>query len=128
MRCDVIENKGGHRVFYSGGKPVQRELDLQIMFRLVWCGTPYDVSTEVNDGRGPADFHLEGVTMHFDLLQRKRTHFMLWRPRCANPPPALIIGTLLAGNPPSFQLLNRFDLAPSTVSTDLWEVAAAACG
>lgn len=26
------------------------------MYRLVWFGTPSDVSREVNDGRGPADF------------------------------------------------------------------------
>jgi pullulanase len=66
--------------------------------------------------------------MPSDLLQRKRIHFVLWRPGIKNPPPALVIGTFRAGNPPSFQLLNRFDLAPSPVSADLWEVAAAACG
>ena len=66
--------------------------------------------------------------MPFDLLQRKRTHFVLWRPGGANPPPGLIIGTFLEGNPPSFQPLNTFDLAPSPASADLWEVAAAACG
>ena len=66
--------------------------------------------------------------MPFDLLQRKRNHFVLWHAAITNPPPALVIGTFQAGNPPSFQLLNRFDLAPSAVSADLWEVAAAACG
>ena len=65
--------------------------------------------------------------MRFDLLQRKRTHFVLWRPAVTNPPPALDIGTFRAGNPPSFERLNRFDLAPSPVSADLWELAAAAC-
>jgi hypothetical protein len=53
---DVIENKGGHRLFYSNGKPISREADLQILYRLVWIGTPSDISREVNDGRGPADF------------------------------------------------------------------------
>ena len=55
---DVIENKGGHRFFYVNGEPLQRESDLQIMFRLTWIGTPSDVSREVNDGRGPADFKI----------------------------------------------------------------------
>jgi hypothetical protein len=55
---DVIENKGGHRLFYSSGEPIQRESDLQIAYRLVWSGSPSDVSTEVNDGRGPADFKI----------------------------------------------------------------------
>jgi hypothetical protein len=41
---DVIENKGGHRLFYCGGQPIQRELDLQIAYRLVWFGSPSDVS------------------------------------------------------------------------------------
>ena len=66
--------------------------------------------------------------MPFDLLQRKRTHFVLWRPGRVNPPPALVIGTFIEGNPPSFQRLNRFDLAASPVSADLWDVPAAACG
>jgi hypothetical protein len=55
---DVVENKGGHRLFYVDGEPIQRELDLQIAYRLVWFGSPSDVSTEVNDGRGPADFKI----------------------------------------------------------------------
>ena len=55
---DVIENKGGHRLFYQAGQPIQREQDLQIAYRLVWFGSPSDVSTEVNDGRGPADFKI----------------------------------------------------------------------
>jgi hypothetical protein len=53
---DVIENKGGHRIFYVDGKPIERESDLQILYRLTWFATPSDVSREVNDGRGPADF------------------------------------------------------------------------
>jgi hypothetical protein len=53
---DVVETKGGHRLFYVDGNPVRRESDLHIMFRLTWHATPSDVSREVNDGRGPADF------------------------------------------------------------------------
>lgn len=55
---DVIENKGGHRIFYNGDQPVEREKDLQILFRLVWFGSPSDVGTEANDGRGPVDFKI----------------------------------------------------------------------
>lgn len=54
---DVIENKGGHRIFYGqGGTPIRRELDVHIMFRLVWFGSTSDVSREVDDGRGPVDY------------------------------------------------------------------------
>jgi hypothetical protein len=31
---DVIENKGGHRIFYLDGRPLERESDLQILYRL----------------------------------------------------------------------------------------------
>src|SRR5262249_49915419 len=55
---DVVENKGGHRIFYVNGEPLRREKDLQILFRLCWFGTPSDVSREVDDGRGPADFKI----------------------------------------------------------------------
>lgn len=53
---DVIENKGGHRIFYVDGKPIEREADLQILYRLTWFASPSDVSRETNDGRGPVDF------------------------------------------------------------------------
>lgn len=53
---DVIEKKGGHRVFYLEGKPLEREADLQVLYRLTWFSTPSDISREVNDGRGPVDF------------------------------------------------------------------------
>ena len=53
---DVIENKGGHKLFYYNGQPIRRESDLHILYRLTWCATISDISAEVNDGRGPADF------------------------------------------------------------------------
>jgi hypothetical protein len=53
---DVIENKGGHKLFYVNGEPIERESDLQILYRLTWYATPSDVTREANDGRGPADF------------------------------------------------------------------------
>ncbi len=55
---DCIENKGCHRIFYANGQPIGREEDVHILFRLIWYGTPSDVSREVNDGRGPVDFKI----------------------------------------------------------------------
>jgi hypothetical protein len=55
---DVIENKGGWRLFFVDGEPLRRESDLHIMFRLTWCNTPSDVNREVNNGRGPSDFEV----------------------------------------------------------------------
>lgn len=39
---DVVENKGGHRIFYVNGQPIEREEDLHVMYRLTWFGTPSD--------------------------------------------------------------------------------------
>ena len=52
----VIENNDGYRLFYLKGKPIQRETDLHIMYRLTWGRTEWEVNAEVNNGRGPVDF------------------------------------------------------------------------
>lgn len=60
---DVIENKGGHRLFYDDkGVPIEREKDLHVLYRLVWFGTPSDFGAEANDGRGPVDFKISRGT------------------------------------------------------------------
>lgn len=68
---DVIENKGGHRIFYQDGVPLERESDLQILYRLVWCGTPSDVTREANDGRGPVDFKISRGASDKTLVEMK---------------------------------------------------------
>ena len=52
----VIEDCDGYRYFYDGDKPIHRESDLHIMYRLVSYNTYSDVNSEVNNGRGPVDF------------------------------------------------------------------------
>ncbi|MGO9315767.1 MAG: hypothetical protein ACLQDI_23895 [Syntrophobacteraceae bacterium] len=68
---DVIENKGGHRIFYIDGNPIRKEEDVHIMFRLTWHYTPSDVSREVNDGRGPADFKISRGAADKTLVEFK---------------------------------------------------------
>lgn len=68
---DVIENKGGWRLFYHAGKPIRNEGDLQICYRLVWHGTKFDVSREVNDGRGPADFKISRGAADKTIVEMK---------------------------------------------------------
>jgi hypothetical protein len=53
---DVIENKGGHRIFYVDGDPIEYEEDLHILYRMTWFASESDVTREANDGRGPVDF------------------------------------------------------------------------
>lgn len=67
----VIENGDGHRIFFVGGAPIQREEDLQIMYRLTWFATAYDVNREVNNGRGPVDFKVSKGSRDKTLIEFK---------------------------------------------------------
>lgn len=67
----VIEDQDGYRLFYSNGKPIKRETDLQVIYRLVWYGTPLDVNREVNNGRGPADYKISYGTKNSTLVEFK---------------------------------------------------------
>jgi pullulanase len=66
--------------------------------------------------------------MRSDLLDRKVTHFVLWRPRNTNPPPKLVIGKFQPGNPPSLADQKTVDLRPSEEGHELWEIPVAECG
>lgn len=72
---DVIENQDGWRTFYRNRKPVEREEDLQLLFRLTWFGTTADINREVNNGRGPVDFKasrgLDKSLIEFKLASNK---------------------------------------------------------
>lgn len=68
---DVIEKRGGHRIFWRGVEPIQRESDLQILCKFIWFGTPSDASAEVNDGRGPVDFKISRGARDKTLIEMK---------------------------------------------------------
>ena len=63
-----------------------------------------------------------------NLLQRKETHFVLWRPAVTNPAPRLVIGILTPGNPPDLQNVQEFPLQPSPNFPELWELDARTLG
>jgi hypothetical protein len=67
----VIEDKDGYRIFYINGRPVQREQDLQLMFKLTWFRTEYDVNFEVNNGRGPVDAKISKGRKNSNLVEFK---------------------------------------------------------
>lgn len=68
---DIIEHKDGYRAFYVDGKPIKRESDLQIMYRLTWYATSYDVNREPNNGRGPVDFKVSKGAANKALVEFK---------------------------------------------------------
>jgi hypothetical protein len=67
----VIEKNDGYRIFYIKGKPVQREVDLQLMFRLTWFASSDDVNAEVNNGRGPVDYKISRGSKDSTLVEFK---------------------------------------------------------
>ena len=67
----VIENQDGYKLFYAKGKPIKREADLQVIYRLVWYGSPLDVNREVNNGRGPVDYKISYGKENSTLVEFK---------------------------------------------------------
>jgi hypothetical protein len=68
---DVIENKGGHKIFYVKGKPIEREEDLHILYRMTWFASESDPTREANDGRGPVDFKISKGSKDKTLVEFK---------------------------------------------------------
>lgn len=67
----VIEDKNGYRIFYPGGKPVQNEKTLQLLFKFAWFATPFDVNGEVDNGRGPVDYTISRGSQDKCLVEFK---------------------------------------------------------
>lgn len=67
----VIENNDGYRLFYIDGKPIKREDDLQIIYRLTWYASDYDVNREVNNGRGSVDYSVSKGSEDKTLIEFK---------------------------------------------------------
>lgn len=63
-----------------------------------------------------------------DLLTRRQTHFVLWRPANPVPAPRLVLGEFEPGNPPTLAHQRDFPLVQDATFPDLWALPAAACG
>ncbi len=68
---DVIENKDGYRIFWPGDEAIRTENDVQILYRLTWCGTVSDINREVNNGRGAVDFKASRGSLDKSLVEFK---------------------------------------------------------
>ncbi|RDC66313.1 hypothetical protein [Adhaeribacter pallidiroseus] len=67
----VIENNDGYRLFYIDGKPIKREEDLQIIYRLTWYASDFDINRETNNGRGPVDYAISKGSKDKTLIEFK---------------------------------------------------------
>ena len=68
---DVIENNDGYKLFYIDGVPIKREEDLQIIYRLTWYASDFDVNRETNNGRGPVDYAVSKGSKNKTLIEFK---------------------------------------------------------
>ncbi len=68
---DIIENNDGYRLFYLDQQPIKREADLQIIYRLTWYASDYDVNREPNNGRGPVDYAVSKGSRNKTLIEFK---------------------------------------------------------
>ncbi|MGB7440279.1 MAG: alpha-amylase family glycosyl hydrolase [Coleofasciculaceae cyanobacterium] len=62
-----------------------------------------------------------------DLLRRKQTNFVLWRPGATEPTPTLFIGTIEAENSKPLENFREIELKQSAQFPELWEVSAKDC-
>jgi hypothetical protein len=67
----VIENNNGYKLFYYKNEPIQREADLQVIFRLTWFATSFEVDSEVDNGRGPVDYKISKGSSDKTLVEFK---------------------------------------------------------
>ncbi len=67
----VIETNDGYRLFYVDNKPIKREEDLQIIYRLTWFASDFDINRETNNGRGPVDYAISKGSKDKTLVEFK---------------------------------------------------------
>jgi pullulanase len=63
-----------------------------------------------------------------DVLLRRASNFVLWRPNADTIPPVLILGQFRPGNPPTLAGERRIAMSPVAGVGGLWQVTAAASG
>ncbi|MCW3097990.1 MAG: hypothetical protein JWL77_3608 [Chthonomonadaceae bacterium] len=66
------------------------------------------------------------MTITADILDRRRTHFVLWSPQ-ATTAPDLLIGQFQSGNPPAFVGQQQFTLSAVSGRAGLWAIPALDC-
>jgi 1,4-alpha-glucan branching enzyme len=67
------------------------------------------------------------ATLPADLLTRRETHFLLWRPSETATAPLLILGTFQPGNPPTLRDERPLAMRRAPNVNGLWHIAAADC-
>ncbi len=67
----TVEDNDGYKFFWLKNQPIEREKDLQLIYRLTWYGTRFSVDSEVNNGRGPVDYKISDGSKDNSLVEFK---------------------------------------------------------
>jgi len=67
----TVEQNDGYKFFWLKNEPIEREKDLQLIYRLTWFGTRFSVDSEVNNGRGPVDYKISDGAKDSSLVEFK---------------------------------------------------------
>ncbi|MFZ0797236.1 MAG: hypothetical protein WAM98_05560 [Terriglobales bacterium] len=67
----TIEDNNGYRFFWIKNQPIERESDLQLIYRLTWFNTRFSVDSEVNNGLGAVDYKISDGSKDSSLVEFK---------------------------------------------------------
>lgn len=67
----VIEHIDGYKIFYYIGKPLTKEDDIQLLYRLTWFESVLYLNSLVNKGKGPVDFKISNGSKDSSLVEFK---------------------------------------------------------
>lgn len=67
----AIENQDVYKLLWINGEKPSKEADVQLLFKLVWMGSSFDLNREPNNGRGPVDYAVSKGSMNKSIVEFK---------------------------------------------------------
>ena len=67
----AIEDQDVYKLLWVNSEEPTKEINIQLLFRLVWMGSSFDLNREVNNGRGPVDYKVSKGSEDTALVEFK---------------------------------------------------------
>ncbi len=67
----AIEKQDVYKLLWINGEKPSKEADIQLLFKLVWMGSLFDLNREPNNGRGPVDYTVSKGSMNKSIVEFK---------------------------------------------------------
>lgn len=68
---DAIEKQDVYQLLWINGEKPSKEAEVQLLFKLVWMGSTFDLNREPNNGRGPVDYAVSKGSMDKSIVEFK---------------------------------------------------------